>query len=59
MKLLSITSLSLAIIGVISLLFGIFYSMELAIISLIVIILGLFGWYLFKNLDNGFKEETK
>jgi len=33
--------------------------MELAIISLIVIILGLFGWYLFKNLDNGFKEETK
>jgi hypothetical protein len=59
MKLLSIISLSLAIIGVISLLFGIFYSMELAIISLIVIILGLFGWYLFKNLDNGFKEEVK
>ena len=57
LKLISIMFFLTAVLGFIGLAFGIFNDIGLAIISVVVVILGLFGWYVFKSMDSGIKQE--
>ena len=59
LKLLSICLLATAMLGAVFFFVGVFSDIGIAIISAILVILGLFGWYFFKSLDSGLKEEAK
>ena len=59
MKLFSVVYFAIVLMGIVCLIYGIFNDVWLTIISTVVIILGLFGWYVFKNLNAGFKDEDK
>ena len=59
MKLISVVYFAIVLMGIVCLIYGIFNDVWLTIISTVVIILGLFGWYVFKNLNAGFKDEDK